>query len=125
CLMSVNNDNGLVLDPEPTGRAIEVIKLISQAEDSGKKRKEFAESEAKLIIEEASQRAKKSAAFEEAKAEEKIKKVKELTEEKGRELAINILTQVKDSCDELKESARQNKPDALRAAIERIVSEWR
>lgn len=123
--MSLNPDNGLVLDPEPTGRAIEVIKLITQAEDSGKKRREFAESEAKLIIREASDRAKQSAAFEEAKAEEKIKKVEELTEQKGRELAIGILTQVKDSCDELKENARQNKPAAILAVIERIVNEWR
>ena len=123
--MSLNPDNGLVLDPEPTGRAIEVIKLITQAEEKKKKRREFAESEAKLIIREASDRAKQSAAFEEAKAEEKIKKVEELTEQKGRELAINILTQVKDSCDELKENARQNKPAAIRAVVERIVNEWR
>ncbi len=123
--MSVNNDNGLVFEAEPADKAVEVIKLISQAEDAGKKRREFAEAEARLIIDDASDRAEKSVAFEEAKAEEKIKKIRELTEQKGRELAVSILTQVKDSCEELKESARQNKPEAIVAVVERIVSEWR
>jgi vacuolar-type H+-ATPase subunit H len=123
--MSVNNDNGLIIEPEAGDKAVEVIKLIARAEDSGRKRREFAESEAKLIVSEASEKAEKSAAFEKAKAEEKIKKIKELTEQKGRELAINILTQVNEECDELKQNARENKQDALAAVVERIVNEWR
>ena len=123
--MSVKNDNGLVVETESADKAVEVIKLIVQAENSGKKRLEFAESEAKLIIAEASEKAEKSAASEEAKAEETIKKVKELTEQKGRELAINILTEVNENCEELKQKARENKQDALTAVVERIVHEWR
>lgn len=123
--MSVNNDNGLIVEPEASDKAVEVIKLIAHAEDSGRKRREFAESEAKLIISEAFEKAEKSAAFEKAKADEKIKKVKELTEQKGRELAINILTQVNEECEELKQNARENKQQALTAVVERIVNEWR
>lgn len=123
--MSVKNENGLTLETGPTDRAIEVIKLIAQAEDSGRKRREFAESEAKLILSDAAEKAKKTAALEESRAEETIKKVRELTEQKGRELAIGILTQVQGECDAMKENARQNKSDALTAVVERIVNEWR
>lgn len=125
CLMSVNIDNGLTVDSETPDKAIEVIKLIAHHEEEGKKRREYAESEAKLIISEATEKAEKSAAFEKAKADEKIRKVKELTEQKGRELAINILTQVNEECEELKQNARENKQEALTAVVERIVNEWR
>jgi len=118
-----DKDNGYG-EINQSAKAVEIIKLITRTEADCEKKKENASSEARLIVAEAEERAAKSVDFEEAKSSEKIRKVRELTEQKGREIAINILTQVNNDCNEMKERARDNKDSALNAVVERIVKEW-
>ena len=110
---------------EASGKIVEIIKLINKTEAEAEQKQAFAETEARLIVQNARQESERTSKKEYDAAMEKVERIKELTEAKSREIAINMLTQINNECEDLKEEARSRKEEAVVAVVERILSEWR
>ena len=110
---------------EASGKIVEIIKLINKTEAEAEQKQAFAETEAKLIVRNAQEESERTSKKEYDAAMEKVERIKELTEAKSREIAINMLTQINNECEDLKEEARSRKEEAVVAVVERILSEWR
>ena len=110
---------------QESGKIVEIIKLINKTEAEAEQKQAFAETEAKLIVRNAQEESERTSKQEYDAAMEKVERIKELTEAKSREIAINMLTQINNECEDLKEEARTRKDAAVVAVVERILNEWR
>ena len=105
-------------------RAGEVIRLISNAELKAEERLKNAGLEAKKVIEDAKLESEKLSKESERKADDKIRQVRNLTEENGRDLILSLMEKSKADCDTLKEEARSNIDSAADAVIKKVLESW-
>ena len=119
------DNNNEMSAPEVSGKIVEIIKLINKTEAEAEQKQLRAESEAKQIVSNAQQESDAASKQEYDAAMEKVERIRELTEAKSREIARNMLTQINDECEDLKEDARTRKEEAVVAVVERILNEWR
>lgn len=106
-------------------RAGEVIRLIHNAELKSQERLKDAEADAKKIIDDAKIEAEKIIKESELNADAKIKLVRNLTEERGKELILTLNEKSKDECEALKEDARTRLDKAADAVIKKVLESWR
>lgn len=123
--MPENKDGNMTAVPEASGKIAEVIKLIAKTEEDSEHKQSLAENEARLIVTQAQQDGKKTADEQAETTREKVERIRDLTEVKSREIAVNMLTQINNDCEDLKNAARSHKEQAVAAAVERIINEWR
>lgn len=106
-------------------KAGEVIRLISNAELKADERLKNADLEAKKIVADAKKEAEKITADYAKAADEKIKRVRSLTEDKGKELILSLIEKSRSECEVLKEEARVHVDEAAAAVAEKVLETWR
>ncbi|MBQ6809213.1 MAG: hypothetical protein IJP09_00720 [Clostridia bacterium] len=123
-IQKMQENNAFEENQNLPSRAGEVIRLIYNAELKSQERLKDAESDAGKIIEEAKAEAEKIIEESELNANAKIKLVRNLTEERGRELTLALTEKSQDECEALKAEARTHIDKAADAVVKKVLESW-